>query len=101
MGQIEIRFQEVTTLAEHIADQAAGIRRIAEEALLQDICETKAVWQCESADLLCKKEVKINGQISEEAVLLQQLSKELAERARTMYLAESANNLLAKTRIYI
>ncbi|MBQ8596382.1 MAG: hypothetical protein IJ409_01200 [Lachnospiraceae bacterium] len=101
MGQIEIRFQEVMALAEHVANEAAAIKSMAEKTLLPDICATKAVWQGESADLLCKKEVKISEQISEEAALLQEISEDLTERAKAMYLAESANNLLAKTRIYI
>ena len=74
---------------------------IAENELFRILCTTKQVWQSESADLFCQKEVKINEQLLEEAQILQKLSGELEERAKAMYLAECTNSLLAKTRIYL
>lgn len=101
MGDINIRFREVMNLAEQISQASQKVSKLADGELFQILCSTKAVWQSESADLFCQKEVKVGEQLMKEADILQKLSQELAERAKAMYLAESANSLLAKTRIYI
>ena len=98
---INIRFREVIHLAEQILQTSREVEKLADGELFQILCTTKGAWQSESADLFCQKEVKINEQLIREAEILQKLSKELEERARAMYLAESTNSLLAKARIYL
>ena len=101
MADISIRFKEVIYLAEQLMQISQKLEGIAQEELFRILCTTKEVWQSESADLLCQKEVKMIEQLLEEKETLQKLSGQLEERAKAMYLAECTNSLLAKTRIYL
>lgn len=101
LEKIEIRFTEVMNLSEQIGSISGQISKVAKQSILQLTDSTKAVWQSQSADLLCIKEVKISEQLTKEAENIRKIAVELEEGARAMYLAESANNLLARTRVYL
>lgn len=101
MSRVEIYFKEVISLAEQLSQTAVSIRVQAGEQTETVLNATRAVWKGESAELLLAKEVKVNEQMIKEAQILQNLSEELKTCATEMYLAECANSVLARTRIYL
>lgn len=101
MSRVEIHFKEVVNLADQLSQTAFSIREQTSDRMETVLGMARAAWKGESAELLLAKEVRANEQMIKEAQILQNLSEELKACATQMYLAECANSVLAKTRIYL
>ena len=99
--KIEMHFQEIKSLSEQIKGLSEEIRRKSQEEFLHVVSHTKQVWNSECADLLTGKEVRLGGQLAEEADELLKIAEKMEKQAEEMYRMEKVNQLLAETRIYL
>lgn len=97
---IEMHFAEIMHLSEQLSTLAKSLKLAAEEELMQNICENKACWNSECADILAGKEVKLAGGITARAKDLEKIAGEMEDQAKRMYQSEMLNIQLAATRIY-
>ena len=97
---IELHFNEIMGLASQIRESSRELNSLAENKLMQIICNIKAAWNSECADILTGKEVKIASSLIEEAKHLNDLAQEMESQAGKMYQREIENTRLAITRIY-
>lgn len=98
--RIEMHFTEILHLAEQLHKLADQMKATAENEMMQIICENKACWKSECADILIEKEVKISAGLAAEADKLNATAQEMERQAKRMYQSERINNQLAVTRIY-
>lgn len=100
-AKIEMHFQEIKQLSDQVRDLAERMKKKVQEELMGAVTGTKQVWNSECADLLIGKEVRLCGQLLEEADELLRIAVQMEEQAEKMYRMEMINHLLAETRIYI
>lgn len=99
--KIEMHFQEIKNLADRMKDISEEIKQTVQEEFMSAVNNTKAAWNSECADLLIGKEVRLCGQLLEEADCLMKLAAQMEEQAEKMYRREMTNRVLAETRIYL
>lgn len=93
--QIEMHFTEIKHLSKQLKELAKKIKNFSEVELMQGVCEMKAGWNSECADVLAGKEGKIIESINLEAQKLNMAAEEMEEQAKKMYQAEIINSRIA------
>ena len=97
---IEMHFKEIMDLAGQLRELSKLLGSVAEEEMMQNICNIKAGWNSECADILVGKEVRIASRLAQEADQLKEIAVEMESQAKKMYQSEIRNTQLAVTRIY-
>lgn len=98
--KIEMHFTEIMHLSGRLKELSGKLKSTAENKVMQIVCENRACWSSECADIVVQKEVKINSQLVSEAECLTVIAEEMESQAKKMYQSEMFNYQLAATRIY-
>ena len=97
---IEVHFKEIMDLAGQIRELSKLLDSLAKEEMMQNICNIKAGWNSECADILVGKEVRIASGLAQEADQLNVIAAEMEDQAKKMYQSEISNIQLAVIRSY-
>lgn len=99
--RIEVNFAKTIQLAERLEEIARKMNGFVEGAYTESICNVKAVWQSEQADLFCKKGIQLHEKIFLSAEELFKIAGGIKSAAQNIYEAELAALLVAQMRGYM
>lgn len=99
-SQIEMHFTEIMGLSRRLKELSKRLKMFSEADLTQAVCDIRAGWNSECADILAGKEGKIMEDISKEAQKLNAAAEEMEDQAKKMYRSEVANSRIAAFRSY-
>lgn len=99
-SQIEMHFTEIMRLSRRLKELSKRVKMFSGEELTQAVCDIRAGWNSECADILAGKEGKIMEDISKEAQKLNAAAEEMEDQAKKMYRSEVANSRIAAFRSY-
>ena len=93
-ARLEINFQEIKRLSEELSETAKKVKQESDDAGLKILSGVKASWISPCADIFAGKEVKVLERIGEISMELDELSRDVYDRAKLIYEMEQKNVLL-------
>lgn len=93
-ARLEINFQEMKKLSEGLSETAKKVKQESDVAGLKILSGIKASWISPCADIFAGKEVKVLERIGEISMELDELSRDIYDRAKFIYDMEQRNVLL-------
>ncbi len=100
LAEVEIHFREMSQISDDIAQIAEQLQKIIRGMGIDAVNGVKVAWESEGTDIFIGKAVKRLGVMEKRTGNLQELARDIQNRATQIYAVEVQNELRAITRRY-